>query len=610
MMNLTNLGRTGKTADADLLLNKNQIKAMRRLIFEIVRKTIGLTRAPKPLKGFQVDLESVLIWLIREQRLHGLDSSEMELNIKLDGRPFWDMCNILLDFIDQVMVGIVPMESFLSSTQSSKAVYPLAIANCKETRDNLDSLLEDLTLIKKKLISNGLKVDGKEYSFKFTVTADYKALLLCTRKTATGEDVKLGGRGKKWNTEKKFLENCEEIVERSLPISKVKTLFPDKESAEGYILGKVTYCEERIQVYSALLDTNLFIRDNGSDGTEKVSLSENADLINFIQEKHDSWSMELKTIDEKFDLLSGSDNNTDNESDSDSDNERELQEYAASLKINSFKEVFVQWKNIAYVMRDRVFQDGEELEIDMFDLECKEWGCLCREMFGPGLGTGDYGHMVIEHSAMLMRRFRSMGKYSNQGFEAAHKLHRQLYAQCTNHDSASSESSIQQMFVHHYATKLLYVRLCFRQARECVNSDKKKFFFRGCGWPSSNPKPTWSLNDVLWINEINNLLDTILGEDALHYEYDAKINCIVSQEDEPLHVYDHEKWELELEKRMNSTPLSENVHETEEQKPKKPQTKRTKPQTKRCLFPSNAVPQPAQPAPSTLRLCISPAVTR
>jgi len=47
------------------------------------------------------------------------------------------------------------------------------------------------------------------------------------------------------------LENCEEIVERSLPISKVKTLFPDKESAEGYILGKVTYCEERIQVIKA-----------------------------------------------------------------------------------------------------------------------------------------------------------------------------------------------------------------------------------------------------------------------------------------------------------------------------------------------------------------------
>ncbi|KAK3734790.1 hypothetical protein QZH41_020537 [Actinostola sp. cb2023] len=64
-------------------------------------------------------------------------------------------------------------------------------------------------------------------------------------------------------------------------------------------------------------------------------------------------------------------------------------------------------------------------------------------MFGQGLGTGDYGHMVIEHSPMLIRKFKSMGKYSNEGFEAAHKLHRQLYAQCTNHDSSFSESSIQ-----------------------------------------------------------------------------------------------------------------------------------------------------------------------
>ena len=49
--------------------------------------------------------------------------------------------------------------------------------------------------------------------------------------------------------------------------------------------------------------------------------------------------------------------------------------------------------------------------------------------------------MTIEHSPMLMRRFKSMARYSNQGFEAAHKVHRQLYAHCTNHDSSASESS-------------------------------------------------------------------------------------------------------------------------------------------------------------------------
>ena len=37
--------------------------------------------------------------------------------------------------------------------------------------------------------------------------------------------------------------------------------------------------------------------------------------------------------------------------------------------------------------------------------QCKEWGFLLREMFGGKLGTGDYGHLTIEHVPMLMRNF-------------------------------------------------------------------------------------------------------------------------------------------------------------------------------------------------------------
>ena len=59
------------------------------MIFTIVKKTLGLHDTPKPLKGRQVALQNVLVWLIREQRLHGLDEKDVEINIKLDGRPFW-----------------------------------------------------------------------------------------------------------------------------------------------------------------------------------------------------------------------------------------------------------------------------------------------------------------------------------------------------------------------------------------------------------------------------------------------------------------------------------------------------------------------------------------
>lgn len=73
--------------------------------------------------------------------------------------------------------------------------------------------------------------------------------------------------------------------------------------------------------------------------------------------------------------------------------------------------------------------------------QCKEWGFLLKKLFGVHLGTGDYGHLVIDHSAMLLRQFRSLHKYSGQGFEASHKLHRNLYSKATNHDASAPGQS-------------------------------------------------------------------------------------------------------------------------------------------------------------------------
>lgn len=66
--------------------------------------------------------------------------------------------------------------------------------------------------------------------------------------------------------------------------------------------------------------------------------------------------------------------------------------------------------------------------------QCKEWGFLLRELFGSGLGTGDYAHLTIDHAPMLMRRFLTMKDYSQQGFEASHKDQRQLWLKASSHD--------------------------------------------------------------------------------------------------------------------------------------------------------------------------------
>ena len=87
--------------------------------------------------------------------------------------------------------------------------------------------------------------------------------------------------------------------------------------------------------------------------------------------------------------------------------------------------------------------------INEFCFQLKEWGFLCRDVFGAGLGSGDYGHLIIDHAEQLLRKFRSMREYSNQGFESLHKLQRLLYARATNHDQAGPGSSSMYFFYCH-----------------------------------------------------------------------------------------------------------------------------------------------------------------
>lgn len=57
------------------------------------------------------------------------------------------------------------------------------------------------------------------------------------------------------------------------------------------------------------------------------------------------------------------------------------------------------------------------------------------------LEAGDYGHLLIDHAPMLMRRFLSMTEFSQQGFEASHKDQRQLWLKATSHDQHGEASS-------------------------------------------------------------------------------------------------------------------------------------------------------------------------
>lgn len=119
---------------------------------------------PDEVPGYEVNLENVAVWIIREMRLHGSLPDDIVFNLKVDGRPFFgNWMAIIYNFAlikknmsvflkvimaawiivlkfyyitgkDQAAVGIVPLDAKHRSSQSAKSVYPLAIANCKEKR--------------------------------------------------------------------------------------------------------------------------------------------------------------------------------------------------------------------------------------------------------------------------------------------------------------------------------------------------------------------------------------------------------------------------------------------------------------------------------------------
>lgn len=87
-----------KSDDTPVLLTKNEIRAIKKLIFSVVRKTLKIDRMNADFDACDVDLSAVLVWAIREQRLFSNDTEDMEFNIKLDGRPlggvyklFWSL---------------------------------------------------------------------------------------------------------------------------------------------------------------------------------------------------------------------------------------------------------------------------------------------------------------------------------------------------------------------------------------------------------------------------------------------------------------------------------------------------------------------------------------
>ncbi|KAK2549354.1 hypothetical protein P5673_030178 [Acropora cervicornis] len=102
----------------------------------------------------------------------------------------------------------------------------------------------------------------------------------------------------------------------------------------------------REKYYKDLIESGKFQRDNAVDGIDNVALR-GTDLEAYLIEKNILWEEWSKGIEGNYVQAEQSDSPV------------QLREYAAQLEIIRYKEVFSLWKEIASVIRHRVFEDGE-----------------------------------------------------------------------------------------------------------------------------------------------------------------------------------------------------------------------------------------------------------
>ncbi len=185
---------------------------------------------------------------------------------------------------------------------------------------------------------------------------------------------------------------------------------------------------------------------------------------------------------------------------------------AATLRVDLEVLLWQKWEKIDNVLKKREFLPNEDEAIDVFDAQLKAWGRLFKHLHGPRLG-GDYGHIIIEHTAMLLYKHRSISQFNLQGFEASHKLQRQLWQQATSHDATQAQPATTQLLRHVYALQLLNLRRLIEEALKASKKQKKKrWWFRACGWrrttnkktgeEGGRKKPEWTEEDLIAFEEL------------------------------------------------------------------------------------------------------------
>ncbi|KAK3755533.1 hypothetical protein QZH41_019902, partial [Actinostola sp. cb2023] len=141
--------------DAAILLTNNSIRALKQMVFRVTRGVFSMKILPAELRGYSVSLSMVLVWAVRQSRLHNDVPETVEINIKLDGRPLAGIVNT------KYHIGYLEAAVQLGLCCSCCSVYLFVF------RDDVKTFITRLNEEKCAIKESGLTIDGRLYKFNF-----------------------------------------------------------------------------------------------------------------------------------------------------------------------------------------------------------------------------------------------------------------------------------------------------------------------------------------------------------------------------------------------------------------------------------------------------------
>jgi CRISPR/Cas system-associated protein endoribonuclease Cas2 len=123
----------------------------------------------------------------------------------------------------------------------------------------------------------------------------------------------------------------------------------------------------------------------------------------------------------------------------------ELAVFAARDRKEDVKELWATWREVVR------FIEKESKVTEAFRNSLEKLGKSLLDTFEWKVLTA-YAHIVVEHSAEMIEKWGNLALLSQQGLEAANKVHKTIAKRATNH---TKKKSVQQQFYHVYRRILL-----------------------------------------------------------------------------------------------------------------------------------------------------------